>query len=126
MDAMAREVLRRLRWRQWIAKGVLLGLLAATTMALILILTQTALWQQRWPALVGTAFQVYVGIGVATWISLLTALARWRRSPLLIVLVALVALVFEVMVLGLGGHLLRLPVAALLGVWAARTLLRPA
>ncbi|AVP95800.1 hypothetical protein C7S18_00670 [Ahniella affigens] len=126
MDSVTRDILRRLRWRQWVAKGILLGLLAATSVALLLIATEPATWQQRWPALVGTAYQVYLGIGVLTLISLLVALGRWRHSPVLIVLAAFVAIGFELLVLGPGPHLLRLPLAAALGYWAARTLLRPA
>lgn len=125
MDSVSRDILRRLRWRQWIAKGILLGLLASTSVALFLIATQPAVWQQRWPALVGTAYQVYLGIGAMTLVSLLTALGRWRHGPALIILAALVALAFEWTVLGAGPHLLRLPLAAVLGFWAARTLLKP-
>lgn len=126
MDAMGRDIMRRLPWRKWIAKGVLLGLLASTSVALYLIAAKAELWQQRWPGLVGTAYQVYLGIGGFTLISLLTALARWRHSPILILLATIVAIAFELSVLGAGPHLLRLPIAGGLGFWAARTLLRSA
>jgi len=124
MDAMTRDILARLRWRQWIAKGSLLGLLAATTAGTWLIAMRADPWQRKWPALIGPAHGAYVGLGVLTAVTLLLALGKFRFALPLLIVVGAIVLVFEWIVLGPGLHLVRVPLATALAVWATRVITR--
>lgn len=118
MDTMAREVLARMRWRLWIAKGVVLGLLASASAAIVLLLMQPAAWRMQWPALEGTRYWSYLGLGLLTIMSLLMLLGGHRQGRAVLVAVAVAVMAFEALVLGIGPHLLRVPVATALAWWA--------
>lgn len=124
MDAMTRDILARLRWRQWIAKGTLLGLLAATSAGTWLIAMRADPWQRKWPTLIGPAHGAYVGLGVLTAITLLLTLGKFRHAVPVLIAVGAIVLVFEWVVLGTGLHLLRVPLATALAVWASRVITR--
>ena len=119
MDTLARDILARLRWRTFVAKGVLLGLLASASAAIVLLLMQPDVWRMQWPGLAGTRYWAYLGLGALTMGSLLMALGGHRHARRALVAVALAVLGFEALVMGPGPHLLRVPFATLLAFWAS-------
>lgn len=121
MRAPAREAWRRLPWRRWIAGGILLGLAAASVLGVV------ALWIRReWlliahPGLADT-WILYLGLGGAQLLALVALLARRRHALRAVVLLSALIFAFEALQIGLGLHLLRLPAALLLVLWADRQL----
>ena len=122
MDTVTRDIVSRLRWREWIAKGVLLGLLASATAGLVLLYLRMELWFEHWPMLRGTGWWVYFGLGVLTLISLLLTLARHRHARTGLLVSAALMLMFEAFLLGPGFHLARVPIATALAWWASSVL----
>ncbi|MBK8284539.1 MAG: hypothetical protein IPK97_06425 [Ahniella sp.] len=122
MDTVTRDILSRLRWREWIAKGVLLGLLGSATAGLLLLFLRMELWFEQWPMLRGTGWWVYLGLGVLTTTSLVLTLVRHRYArPSLLISAALI-LLFETFLFGVGFHLARVPIATALAWWASSVL----
>jgi hypothetical protein len=121
MQPSTREVWRRLPWQRWLARGALLGLCAATVLALAAIFTQRASLVTRHPLLAQT-WWIYLALGLATLLSLLAVLSRLRHAVLAVAILSAVAFVFESLVLGFGPHLMRIPLSLLLVIWADRAL----
>ncbi len=122
MDTVTRDIVRRLPWREWIAKGVLLGLLASATAGLVLFCLKMELWLEQWPMLRGIGWWVYLGLGVLTMVSLLMTLARHRHARATLLVAATLVLMFEVFLLGPGVHMARVPIATALAWWASMVL----
>jgi hypothetical protein len=121
MHPPAREAWRRLPWRRWVARGALLGLCAATALALAAIYTQRAALVAR-HALLAPTWWIYIALGASTLLALLAVLSRLRHAMPAVILLSALAFVFEMIVLGPGPHLLRIPVSLLLVMWADRAL----
>ena len=122
MDTVTRDIFSRLRWREWIAKGVLLGLLASATAGLVLLCMRMELWFEQWPMLRGAGWWVYFGLGLMTTVSLLMTLARHRHARTALLISAALVLMFEAFLLGPGIHMARVPIATALAWWASSVL----
>jgi hypothetical protein len=121
MQSPAREAWRRLPWTRWLARGTLLGLCAATVLALAIFPNQRETLVIRHPLLAQT-WWIYMALGAATLLTLLAVLSRLRHAAAAMALLSVIVLVFELLVLGTGPHLLRIPVSLLLVIWADRVL----
>jgi hypothetical protein len=121
MDNPTRVAWRRLPWRQWLAKGTLLGLCAATVLGLAAFATQREAAVLRHP-LLADWWWTYIGLGVCTLLALLAVMSRLRSGIGVLILLSAAVFAFESQVLGWGLHLLRIPLSLMLAIWADRAL----
>ncbi len=121
MRPPAREAWRRLPWRRWIARGILLGLCAATVLGIAVFVSQRASPGAAHPGLAG-GWLVYLGLGIASLAALIALLARRRHGLRALTLISVLVFAFEALQFGWGLHLARVPIALLLAWWADRQL----
>lgn len=67
-----------------------------------------------------------MALGAGTLLTLLAVLSRLRNAMPAVILTSMAVFGFESLVLGLGPHLLRIPLSLLLVAWANRALERDA
>ncbi len=98
-----------------------MGLCAATVLALAVFPNQRETLVIRHPLLAQT-WWLYMALGTSTLLTLLAVLSRLRHAAAAMALLSTMAFVFELLVLGSGAHLVRIPVSLLLVIWADRAL----
>jgi hypothetical protein len=124
MPNPAREAWRRLPWRRWCARGTLFGLCSANALALAAFIVQRDDAVRRYPGL-ADSWWLFVLLGAANLIALLAILSRLPRAVPVLIAINVAALLFELWALGVGPHLLRIPLSLSLALIAER-MLRPA
>ncbi len=117
MRPPAREAWRRLAWRRWIARGILLGICAATAFGIAALSIHRESVIIAHPNLAG-AWILYLGLAGASLLALVALLARRRYALRSVILISAPIFAFEAVQIGWGLHLLRIPVALLLVLWA--------